>query len=313
MKKICAILLTIISLFAFNAYAIRISHYETTLDINSDIIDNKVEFHLGYRGEEAYATSLNIEYDSELLEFDTIQPGSGFNVEVDLKTISTYTKKLTLRFSSNYIINEVTYGTVIFKLKDNFTVGKTTQLKLYDIISTSDTGDRFRSKGYYLDLERETTDTVSGIRTDISEEADRKNFINSILPFIIIGIAALFLLMFIIILLPSSKHENRSKKIKAQVSAKNYPVPGVGDLPKFSQKKKRDIIEPEQQPINPFKDFEAKTTTNATSQQSPFGTGLSNENNVFQDNPTRTGQEGLININPLAFTDDDSDDDIDTL
>ena len=106
------------------------------------------------------------------------------------------------------------------------------------------------------------------------------------------------------------KHEDRQRKIKSQIDSKNYPQPGVGPLPKFNQKKKKNIIEPEEETIKPLEKFEAKTVDmNSEKMNKPLET----ETNVFENNPTRQGQQGLININPLAFDDSDDDDDIDTL
>ena len=311
MKKIYVLLLTIVSLFAFNAQALRISHYESTFDMDQEIVDDKVSFELGYLGEDAYKTSLVIEYDSDMLEFDTVSPSDGFDANVEIKTISTISKKLILDFTSSYITNNVKYGKVSFKIKKDFKVGNTTQLKFYDIISILDENNKYRCKGYFLELKRETKDTVSGIRNDITEETERKNYIDSILPYVVIGIGALFILMFVIILLPSAKHENRSKKIKAQMSSKYYNNK-VKPIPELNHPD-ADLSIQNQFGVNPFEGNQSKAVVNneAIASNSPFSAEQSNQP-APQEAPAQPNQDELINIKPVAFN-NETDDDIETL
>lgn len=309
MKSVVRGLIVLLILFiSIPANALRISHYEATFDLDPDIKDDQITMFFGYRGEESYTTSLEIEYDSTLLEYVEANPTEGFYVDVKEQTLSSNTKKLSLTYTANFVITQITYGSVIFKVKNNFLVGDTTEIKVSNVISTNDNGNKYRSEGYYLSVKRETTKTMSAVKSDFGAETDRKKFIDKILPFVIVGIIAIFLIMFMILLIPTGKHEDRSKKVTSQIDPKNYPQPGVGPLPKFNKKKKKDIIEPEEKTIQPLAQFVAKTVDmNSEKMNKPLET----DPNVFKDNPSRQGKQGLININPLAFDDGESDDDDD--
>jgi hypothetical protein len=297
-------------LFAFNANALRISRYEATYEVDHEFKNDQVVMYFGYRGEFAYTTTFEIEYDSTMLDLDRVVATENFTYENKEAVLSSNTKKQTVTFTGSMAFNDIQYGALVFKISKNYTVGTTTEVKVRNVISTDENGDKYRCEGYYISLKRETKNTVSAVRSEMNKETDQKRKIDSLLPFIIAGIAAVFLVMFIIILMPTGRHENRSKVVKSKVDPNNYPQPGVGPLPKFAQKKKRNIIKSEEETIQPLSQFVSK---DKEVRKELMDKPLETDPNVFENNPTRKGKEGLININPLAFDDSTDDDDIDTL
>ena len=141
------------------------------------------------------------------------------------------------------------------------------------------------------------------LRTDINKQTKTTRTINTALPYVIIGLVTLFVIAFVIVIIPSRKHSNVKNKIDYQRDSKNYPIPGVGPLPKVKKKEKQDVIEPEEKTITPLAEFVGKSEeSNEELKNRP----LEIDDKMFENNPTRGNEEGLININPLAFDSDET-------
>ena len=195
-------------------------------------------------------------------------------------------------------------------------------MKIYDIYAYNDDGSKYRSEGYYILLKRDGPNNMLALRTNIDKDTKVKRAINFALPFIIVGGVALFICVIAFIMIPSRKQSNIKGKIDYQLDPKNYPIPGVGPFPRVKKKEKQDIIEPEEKTIMPLSEFVSK---NEESNEELKNKPIEVDKELFKDNPTKEGEGGLININPLAFDDGedsviedgeikkDDDDDVDTL
>ena len=322
MKKLRYLILLIVLLFGFSANALRVSHYEPTFEMDEEYQENQIIMYFGYRGEEVNNTAFKLEFDSKYIDYVKTVAGDNFKVtskktnQVGSKTVYEFT------FNSDVVSSEVLYGAVVFKVNDAFGIRKTTEVKVYDIISNNtETNKKYRSEGYYIQLKRDSVSSMLAMRTDINDATKRERFLYKIMPFVIIGIITVILVVIAILMIPAKATENRNRKINAQLDPLNYPIPGVGPFPSMKKKAKRDIIEPEEKTIMPLSEFVAKSDE---VNQELMNKGLEVDNNMFKDNPTKEGEQGLININPLAFDDGeeevldttsskDNDDDIDTL
>lgn len=322
MKKLRYLVLLIILLFGFNANALRISHYEPTFEMDEEFGGEQIVMYFGFRGEEANVSSFKIEYDSKYIDYVKTVASDNTTEKTHLESQKGSKKIHSFEFTSNYISNETLYGAVVFKVNNAFKVGKSHEIKVYDIKSNDDRGLKYRSEGYYINLKRESKTSMLAMRTDITAKVKGEKFFLKILPFIIIGVVLVVLVIVVILLIPGKATEDRKFKINSQLDPKNYPIPGVGPFPSVKKKKKRDVIEPEEKVIQPLSEFVSKSDEVNTEL---MNRDLEVDKDMFKTNPTKEGEQGLININPLAFDDgedtvldttsskDDNDNDVDTL
>lgn len=322
MKKFSWLILLIVCLFTFNVYAIRTSHYEPTFEMDEEYQNDQIVTYFGFTGEDTYKNEFKISYDPNMLELQSVFAGDNFKVEKE-EIKSSGKKELKLTFTSDFVTNKNIFGGIVFKVKSNFAVKKSTELKVYDIYAYNDDGSKYRSEGYYMLLKRDGPNNMLALRTNIDKSTNIKRFINSILPFVIVGVITIFILVCVFIMIPSRRQSNIKGKIDYQRDSKNYPIPGVGPFPRVKKKDKQDVIEPEEKTIMPLSEFVSKSDeSNEELKNKPIEV----DKEMFKDNPTKEGEGGLININPLAFDDgedsviddseikkDNNDDDIEEL
>ena len=320
MKKLVRILIVLILCFTtFSVKALRSSRFEATFETDEQFSNEQVSLYFGWRGENAYKVEMDVEIDATMLEFLQVVPGDTFEVSYKEENIGSGKKKYHFEFTSDTVYDNIIYSAVVMKLSDKFKVNKSSEIKVYNVYAYNDDGLKYRSNGYYIELERKGKNDMLAIRTDINSDTNRDRFIKKALPFVIIGIVAVFLIIFAILLIPSRFNEDRREKINAQLDPANYPIPGVGPFPKMKKKEKSDVIEPEEKVIQPLKEFLSKSDE---VNEELMNKDLEVDKDMFKDNPTKEGEGGLININPLAFDDGedevlddgrDDNDDIDTL
>ena len=323
MKKVlCSLLILIICLSTYTVHAISFSKFEATFETDDEVKNNQPVLYFGWRGEEAMKIDMSFEIDTSMLEVLSISPGDTFKVDYNVEHLSNHKDKYNLTFVSDTPLREVIYAGVVTKIKDKYKVGKSTEIKAYDIIAENADGKKYRSLGYYIKLKRETKYHMLAIRSENNDQTKRERLINTLLPFIITFIVLCFAVIIVILLLPKKGIEDRRSKINAQLDPENYPIPGVGPLPKIKKKEKVDIIEPEEKVIQPLKEFLSKSTD---VNEELKNKELEVDKDMFKNNPTKEGEDNLININPLAFDDgeelsdvidnqkESDDDDIDTL
>lgn len=299
MKLRRVLLLILITFFGVSVSALRTTRFEPLFEMDEEFSGDQIAQYFGWRGEDAYQIEMNLEFDSSAIELLQVVPGETFKIEYTSEKVSANRVKYHLKFTSDTIFPENIYTGIVFNVKD-LAIKKDTELKITDIYAYGDNNSKFRSKGYYIEMKREANNRMSYVRTDINENTDRSRLFDKLLPFIIIGIIAAFLIIFAILLIPSRKTEDRRHKIDSQLDPTNYPIPGVGPLPKMKKKSKKEIIEPEEKVIQPLKDYLSKSTD---VNQELINKGLEVDKNMFKDNPKKEGEDGLININPLAFDD----------
>ena len=300
MKKFRYIVLLILCLFTFNVYAFRVSHYEPTFEMDEEYQNNKIVTYYGFMGEDTYRTEFKIQFDSSMIELDNIFAGDNYEVDYKEEKVSGNIKTYKVTFTSNMVTNKYIFGGIIFKVTNKFAVKKTSELKVYDVYALNDDGKKYKSEGYYILLKRDDVNRMLALRTNIDKNTNFKRGINTALPFIIVGVITLFILAVVFIMIPSRRHSNIKGKIDYQRDPKNYPIPGVGPFPRVKKKNKQDVIEPEEKTIMPLSEFVSKSDEgNEELKNKPIEV----DKEMFKDNPTKEGEGGLININPLAFDD----------
>ena len=304
MKKLRYLLLIIFIVFGFHANALRISHYEPTFQMDEEFNGDQLVMYFGFRGEEANVSSFKIEYDSKYIDYVKTVAGDNTTDKTSLESQVGNKKVHKFEFTSNFVSSESIYGAVVFKVNKDFRVGKNVEIKIYDIQSSDDQGQKYRSEGYYINLKRESKNNMLAMRTDITDSVKKEKAMVKTIPFIIIGVVFIGLVIAAILLIPAKASENRNSTVKAQLDPNNYPIPGVGPFPSVKKKTKRDIIEPEEKVIQPLSEFVSKSDEVNTELMNK---GLEVDHEMFKTNPTKQGEQGLININPLAFDDGEED------
>ena len=304
MKKLRYLVLILFIVFGFSANALRVSHYEPTFQMDEEFNGDQIVMYFGFRGEEAKNSNFKIEYDARYIDYVKTVAGDEITEKTSLKTQVGNKRVYYFDFASSNASSESIYGAVVFKVNKDFRVGKSIDIKVYDIYSSLDDTHKYRSEGYYINLKRESKTSLLAMRTDINDSVKREKFIIKILPFVGIGTVLVILVIAVILLIPAKATENRNSKIKAQLDPNNYPIPGVGPFPSVKKKKKRDIIEPEEKVIQPLSEFVSKSDE---VNQELMNKGLEVDHEMFKTNPTKQGEQGLININPLAFDDGEED------
>ena len=319
MKKLLYVItILLISITTINVSALRTSRYEPTFEADTKITNGQIAIYFGWRGEDANKTTYKIEFDTNMLTLQDVVPIDDFKVKYHEEEKNGSKAIYSFTFESPTTYNEKLFGAIVFVTKDGFNVGKQSEFKVYEIYSYAEDGSKYRNEGYYINLKRESKAEMLAIRTDIETRTKVDRSINFIIPFVVIAIVLAILIVIAILLIPARKQENRKDKINAQLDPKNYPIPGVGPFPKMKKKTKKDIIEPEEKVIQPLKEFVSKSDE---VNEELKNKDIEVDKDMFKTNPTKEGEGGLININPLAFDDgqddildDGSDDDnIDTL
>ena len=317
MKKIIyGLLILIVTFTCFNVYAFRISKFEALFETDEDFQDNTSVLYFGWRGEEAYKMEMDLEIDPSMIEFKQAAAGDTFDIDYKVEHISSTADKYHFVFESNSLNSDIICAGIVFSFKNNFSVGKSSEIKVSDVIAYNDT-TKYKSDGYYVELKRTEKNKVFAGRTNINANTNKERLLNKILPWVVMVVVTVFLIIIGIVLIPRRIKEDRRSKIKAQIDPKNYPIPGVGPLPKMKKKEKTDVIEPEEKVIQPLKEFLSKSSD---TNEELKNKSLEVDKEMFKDNPTKEGESGLTDINPLAFDDgetevldDGRDDDIDTL
>ncbi len=306
-NKIFLLFIFILIICSNNIFAIAPSRFYPRYQIDGDIQSNQIVMYFGWEGEDAYKITQDITIDTSkitILDVSANEEAPDFNIEYKEKNKSG--NKVTYEFTatSNYVYNKTNYMTIVFDVNSGFKVKNKTEMDVSDIYAYNDTGNKYRYAGYYVTLSRESSNSILGIREDKTDSYMLKIKIYKALPFIIVGIVVIVGIIVIILVTPSRAHENRMSRIRYQLDPKNYPIPGVGPLPKPRKKTKNTIIEPEEPQIKPLSKYGSKA--NSIDEQKSRAIKkkpMEIDKNIFNDNPTKGNQESLTNINPMAFDD----------
>ena len=305
MKKIVYIItILLLSTISLNVNALRTSRYEPTFEADTEITDNQLALYFGWRGEEANKTTFKLEFDTSMIELRDVVAFDDFKVVYREESKNGNYKIYSFSFEADTVYPEKLFGGMVFTTTNKFNVGSSSELKVSDIFSYSTDGSKYRNEGYYINFKRESKKEMLAIRKDNETGEKITRSINYIIPVIIVIIIIVILLAVVFVIIPSTKHEDRKRMINAQLDPDNFPIPGVGSFPKISTKEKHDIIEPEEKTIQPLKEFLGKSDD---VNESLKNKKLEVDKEMFKDNPTRGNEEGLTNVNPLAFDDDDDD------
>lgn len=306
-NKIFLLFIFILTICSTNIFAISPSSFYPKYQIDGDIQSNQIIMYFGWEGEDAYKITQDITFDSSkisILDVTANEEAPDFDIEYTLKSKSGNKETYEFTATSGYVYSKTNYMTIVFEVKNGFKVKNKTEMDVSDIYAYNDDGSKYRYAGYYVTLSRDTSNTILGVREDKTDSYMLKRKIYTALPFIIIAIVVVVGIIIIILVTPNKSKENRMARIRYQMDPKNYPIPGVGPLPKPVRKTKSTIIEPEEPQIKPLSKYGSKANSIDEKKSNAIKKKpMEIDKTMFNDNPTKGNQESLININPMAFDD----------
>lgn len=225
MKRIKMILVILISFFvSINPVLAETSKFEATINMEPEITENQINLVLGFRGEEVMAVKETITYDATRLTLLDIVPIDNFTVTKGNETIDGKWHTVKLVADSIYSFNDTNYAIAVFEVKDNFKVKKESDVFLYGVEGSGTAKIKYRYRGDYVLLTRESN---TNMYMDITPIKDGAKFSYYIKKYLVIGIVVLVVLLALIIIifinLPSHrKKENRDKAVSDSIKEENY-------------------------------------------------------------------------------------------
>lgn len=225
MKKLKYLLIAVLTFFVleFNVLAVS-SNFESTINMEPDITENKVNVVLGFTGEEVMIVNQTLSYDSNKLKLVEVIPMDNFEVttSVEKKEDSKY-QTLKILADSDYSFNASNYCIAVFEVKSNFKVKKKADVFLYDVEATGPSQEKYRTSGNIMTMSRDSASEMYFIITNVDKSTKIKYWFSEHIILIIIivlivigGVVALFLI-------PSKrKKEARENKVTDQLKPENY-------------------------------------------------------------------------------------------
>ncbi len=246
------------------------SKFEPILDLETEIIDDQLFVILGYRGESILALTQEIGYQNDYLELNQVTELSDFKItQSKAKYDGSYTMVKILA-DSDKVYDDVKFAILTFDLKDKFKVGSSTTIFLYNYDAVGPKKDKYRHKGYELEVKREASDEAMFLKRGIDENTKTKFwFFEHIYLFIFIFLGIVMVIIFIFLIPSKRKTENRSKEIKKTIdNKKNTIAPIKLDVDMIAslgeEKKEVDMSEAiEVSDVKPFGDSKSRFDSEA--------------------------------------------------
>ena len=246
------------------------SKFEPILDLETEIIDDQLFVILGYRGESILALTQEIGYQNDYLELNQVTELSDFKItQSKAKYDGSYTMVKILA-DSDKVYDDVKFAILTFDLKDKFKVGSSTTIFLYNYDAVGPKKDKYRHKGYELEVKREASDEAMFLKRGIDENTKTEFwFFEHIYLFIFIFLGIVMVIIFIFLIPSKRKTENRSKEIKKTIdNKKNTIAPIKLDVDMIAslgeEKKEVDMSEAiEVSDVKPFGDSKSRFDSEA--------------------------------------------------
>lgn len=225
MKNVRMLFIILISLFigVIPVFAAS-SKFEATINMTPEITENQINLVLGFRGEEAMAVSETITYDSTRVTLLDIISIDNFTVTKGVESIDGKWHTIKFLADSMYSFTDTNYAIAVFEVKDNFKIGKDSDIFLYNVEASGPAKTKFRYRGDYVSLNRDSQTTMY---LDIEPIKDGTKINYYLKKYLLIGIvsviAILAVIILIIIILPTRrKKENRNKEVENSIKQENY-------------------------------------------------------------------------------------------
>lgn len=225
MKKLKYFLIAVLTFFVleFNVMAVS-SNFESTINMEPDITENRVNVVLGFTGEEVMIVNQTLSYDSSKLKLVEVLPMDNFEVttSVEKEEGSKY-QTLNILADSDYSFNASNYCIAVFEVKPSFKVKKKADVFLYNVEATGPSQEKYRTSGSIMTMNRDTASEMYFLVSNVDNFTNIKYWFSEHVSLILIIILIIIGIVAIIFLLPSKrKKEAREKKVANQLKPENY-------------------------------------------------------------------------------------------
>lgn len=225
MKNLKKMFIVLVSLFIGTVPVLaESSKFEATINMEPEITENQINLILGFRGEEAMAVTETITYDSTRLNLLDIISIDNFTVTTGVESIDGKWHTISFLADSMYSFTDTNYAIAVFEVKDNFKIGKDSDIFLYNVEASGPDKTKFRYRGDYVSLNRESASLMYMSIESIKDGMKINYYLKKYLLLAIVStIAGVALIVLIIICLPNfRKKENRTKDVNNSIKSKNY-------------------------------------------------------------------------------------------
>lgn len=225
MKKLKYLLIAVLTFFVleFNVMAVS-SNFESTINMEPDITENRVNVVLGFTGEEVMIINQTLSYDSSKLKLVEVLPMDNFEVttSVEKKEGSKY-QTLKILADSNYSFNASNYCIAVFEVNPSFKVKKKADVFLYGVEATGPSQEKYRTSGNIMTMNRESLSEMYFLVSNIDNFTSTKYWLSEHISLIVIIVLIIIGIVIVIFLIPSKrKKEARENKVNDQLKPENY-------------------------------------------------------------------------------------------
>lgn len=175
-------------LFTTNVYALK-----PDILLDNTIKDNIITLNLSIDNQTSNFKH-QVVYDNTYLELYDIISNDGYQIE---KTTKDNVIELTI---NSINANNNQYATIFFKTKDSFTIDTKTRIFLNNYQSDNET-----NKGIYLDITKDSKDSIIYLKRDITKWTDKEIWLEENIIRLVIYFLAIILVICILINIPKRR------------------------------------------------------------------------------------------------------------
>ena len=269
MKRVLKLLLILLTVFSFGTVYAESSKFTPKVSLQEEELDKSNYFYLvlSYAGESINQVEFEVKYNGRELEFIDATSMNDHKVESGtLMKDGRYRKvKVEAKFDQDYTTTE--FAVLTFRVLNTFKIGKDSFIELNDYRAASADGvSKYKYDGIEVQINRETLNKVTMAYQDKNNKSKIRNTISEYLTRFLMVCAIVFIIVLLIVLLPSKRdilRTNREKEASKKVSSRFYKrddyrfnieeIKQIGEKPKEEPKNKLELGA-----LDPFKDNVAK-------------------------------------------------------
>jgi len=258
MKKIINYLIVIMCcIFTFINVNAAASEFSSLLDFEYDFDTKEIYVILGFDGEPAYKVKQTVIYDNKYIELKDAICQEDFEM-VDKSSqmdgndiVSNYTCE------SPSIYDDTKYLLLVFKMKDNYKVGKSAYITVKDIVAYGEEF-KYRDTGKYIIVKRDKPLELTIIPKDYNDSIKFRLWMEDNIVFICFGFIVLFLFIIFIFMPTISRTESKDNKMRRQIKRNHKIAKSVKKLELEKEPPRKE--EQKYEGFDPFKDNVSKTS-----------------------------------------------------
>lgn len=204
----------LISLFAVNVYATS-SKFDSGVTVNNTLDDDTIQMILSFKGEDVSELKFKISYENKYLEYDGISYINDFYRDTEELANDVKWNTIILDVKRDSVLNSSNFAVLSFKLKKP--LKDYTSIFVYNYEAKGDEKYTFLDSGSLVKVKTNDSEVLSTVES-ITKKTKTTYWFYEHSHSIIIIVGFIIAIAIVILMMPGRKKENRSKKIKNQVS-----------------------------------------------------------------------------------------------